>query len=46
MGSFNRENEDDLMQSENNDAGGLSPGKEADEAMCKSDCLQLNISIK
>ena len=28
------------MQNEDNDAGGLSPGKEADEVMRKSDRLQ------
>jgi len=44
--SFKRENEDDLKQNENNDAGELVPGKEADEVMRKSYRLQLNISIK
>jgi len=31
--SFKRENEYDLMQNEDNDAGGLAPVKEADEVM-------------
>jgi len=34
------------MQNEDNDAGGLSPAKEADEVMRKLDRLQLNISIE
>jgi len=31
--SFKRKNEYDLMQNEDNDAGGLAPVKEADEVM-------------
>ena len=42
--SFNSENEDNLMQNEDNDAGGLTPGKEADEVMRKIKSLQLNIN--
>ena len=34
------------MQSKDNDDGWLTPVKEADEAMRKSDRFQLNISIK
>ncbi len=34
------------MQNEDNDAGGLTPTKEAGEVMRKSYRLQLNISIK
>ncbi len=34
------------MQNEDNDAGGLTPTKEADEVMRKSYRLQLNVSIK
>ena len=33
--SFNSENEDDLMTNEDNNAGGLTPTKEADEVWCK-----------
>ena len=44
--SFKSENEKDLIQDEDNDDGGLTPAKEADEVMCKSFRLQLNISIK
>ncbi|MBQ9994645.1 MAG: hypothetical protein IJP17_08045 [Clostridia bacterium] len=46
IGSFKKINEDNLMQSEDNDAGGLAPTKEADDAMRKLDRLELNISIK
>ena len=34
------------MQSEDNDAGGLAPVKEADEAMRKSDRSELKILVK
>ena len=44
--SFKKINEDNLMQSEDNDDGGLTPTEEADEAMRKLDRLELNISIK
>jgi len=43
---FKKINEDNLMQSEDNDDGGLTPTEEADEAMRKLDRLELNISIK
>ena len=46
IGIFKKINEDNLMQSEDNDAGGLAPTKEADDAMRKLDRLELNISIK
>ena len=36
---FKSENEDDLMQNEDDDAGGLAPAKEEDEVMRKSDRL-------
>jgi len=35
-------NENILMQIEDNDDGGLTPTQEADEAMRKSDRLELN----
>ena len=34
------------MQNEDNNAGGLTPTKAADEVVCKADRLQLNIFIK
>ena len=34
------------MQSKDNDDGWLTPVKEADEAMRKSHCFQLNVYIK
>ena len=34
------------MQSKDNDAGGLAPTKDADDAMRKLDRLELNIFIK
>jgi len=44
--NFKKINEDNLMQSEDNDDGGLTPTEEADDAMRKLDRLELNISIK